>query len=76
MSYGVWWFPTVVVIRLSQQGLAGLGLAWAWAELDKSKKCFVYLIAALISAVNRTVAMAKLPPILFFSLSIFAAKSL
>ena len=30
MLYGVWWLPTVMIIRRS---LAGLGLAWAWAEL-------------------------------------------
>ena len=31
--YGVWWFRTVVIIRLSQPSLAGLGSAWAWADL-------------------------------------------
>ena len=33
--YGVWWFPTVVIIRLSHPSFAGLGLVWAWAELGK-----------------------------------------
>ena len=49
--YGVWRFPTVVRIRLSQPSLAALGLAWAWAELGNTGTLLILgFLTAVIAA--------------------------